>query len=31
MVPDLLPCNDEMKELTEAVMDNLVEVMRYLG
>jgi HAD superfamily hydrolase (TIGR01509 family) len=30
MVPDLLPCNDEMKELTEAVMDNLVEVMRYL-
>jgi HAD superfamily hydrolase (TIGR01509 family) len=26
MVPDLLPCNDEVREMTEAVFDSLLEV-----
>jgi HAD superfamily hydrolase (TIGR01509 family) len=31
MVPDLLPCNEEMTEITEVVLDNLLEVRGYLG
>jgi HAD superfamily hydrolase (TIGR01509 family) len=30
MVPDLLPCNEEMQEITEVVLDNLLDVMEYL-
>jgi hypothetical protein len=30
MVPDLLPCNEEMQEMTEVVLDDLLEVMEYL-
>jgi HAD superfamily hydrolase (TIGR01509 family) len=30
MVPDLLPCNEEMKEITEIVLDNLLDVVDYL-
>lgn len=30
MVPDLLPANDEMKELSEAVLDSLGDVTEYL-
>jgi hypothetical protein len=30
-VPDLLPCNEEMTEITEVVLDNLLEVRGYLG
>jgi HAD superfamily hydrolase (TIGR01509 family) len=30
MVPDLLPCNEEMQEMTEAVLDSLLNVMEYL-
>jgi HAD superfamily hydrolase (TIGR01509 family) len=30
MVPDLLPCNEEMQEMTEVVLDNLLDVMEYL-
>ena len=31
MVPDLLPANEEMKELSEVVLDNLNDVITYLG
>ncbi|WP_026519825.1 HAD family hydrolase [Butyrivibrio sp. FCS006] len=30
MVPDLLPANDEMKELTESVQESLLDVIDYL-
>lgn len=30
MVPDLLPANEEMEEKTEAVLDSLLEVVKYL-
>lgn len=30
MVPDLLPANDEMKELTESVQESLLDVIEYL-
>lgn len=30
MVPDLLPANDEMTELSDAVLENLIEVMLFL-
>jgi HAD superfamily hydrolase (TIGR01509 family) len=30
MVPDLLPCNEEMQQLTEVILDNLLEVIKYL-
>ena len=30
MVPDLLPANDEMRELAEIVLDNLNDVIKYL-
>jgi HAD superfamily hydrolase (TIGR01509 family) len=30
MVPDLLPCNDEMREMAETVLGNLLEVINYL-
>jgi HAD superfamily hydrolase (TIGR01509 family) len=30
MVPDLLPCNDEIKEMIEAVLGSLLEVINYL-
>jgi HAD superfamily hydrolase (TIGR01509 family) len=30
MVPDLLPCNDEIREMTEAVLDSLLGVVNYL-
>ncbi len=30
MVPDLLPANDEMKQLAEVVLENLLEVREYL-
>jgi hypothetical protein len=30
MVPDLLPANDEMKELAETVLDDLNDVIEYL-
>jgi HAD superfamily hydrolase (TIGR01509 family) len=30
MIPDLLPCNEEMKQITEIVLDNLLDVMDYL-
>jgi beta-phosphoglucomutase-like phosphatase (HAD superfamily) len=30
MVPDLLPCNEEMEELTETVLDSLLDVINYL-
>lgn len=31
MVPDMLPANDEMKEIAEVVLENLLEVIDYLG
>ncbi|MCR4787524.1 MAG: HAD family phosphatase [Lachnospiraceae bacterium] len=31
MVPDLLPADDEMKELSEIVLPDLIEVIAYLG
>ena len=31
MVPDMLPANEEMYELSEAVLESLVEVIEYLG
>lgn len=30
MVPDLLPKNDEMEEISEVILDNLLEVINYL-
>jgi HAD superfamily hydrolase (TIGR01509 family) len=30
MVPDLLPCDEEMQEMTDVVLDNLLDVMEYL-
>ena len=30
MVPDLLPANEEMRELSEAVLDDLIAVVKYL-
>ena len=30
MVPDLMPANGEMRELSEAVLDDLVSVIGYL-
>jgi HAD superfamily hydrolase (TIGR01509 family) len=30
MVPDLLPCNEEMEGLTETVVDSLLDVINYL-
>ncbi len=31
MVPDLAPVTDEMKELSEVVLESLVEVKAYMG
>ena len=31
MVPDLLPANDEMKELSEAVLESLLDVKSYMS
>ena len=31
MVPDLLPADDEMKELAEVILPNLNDVIRYIG
>jgi HAD superfamily hydrolase (TIGR01509 family) len=31
MIPDLLPCNEEMKQITEIVLDNLLDAVDYLS